>query len=445
MEGVQERRRIEPLARPLDATVRLPGSKSITNRALVCAALAHGRSTLRGALFSDDTEAMVECLRSLGFSITADAARAELVIVGAGGQVPASHAQIDVRLSGTTARFVTPLLALGHGTYVVEAQGRMRERPMDDLLRVLSELGAVVEHAEGRAVFPFTVHASGLRGGEVEVAGDASSQFLSGLLLSGPAMRDGLGVRVTTPLVSEPYVQLTLAVLRSFGAVAGDPEHLRYCVEPGSLAACDYAIEPDASAASYFFAAAALCGGRVRVEGLGADALQGDVRFVDVLERMGARVVREPHAIEVSGTGELVGIDVDMSDISDTAQTVAAIAPFARGRTRVTGIGFIRRKETDRIGAVVAELRRCGIEASEQPDGFTIEPGVPHAAAFSTYGDHRMAMAFSLIGLRVPGIEIRDPGCVAKTFPGFFDAIEGLGVGVGSRGHLPGAVTSSRC
>lgn len=259
-------------------------------------------------------------------------------------------------------------------------------------------------------------------GGVVRVTGNESSQFLSGLLLAGAAMPRGLRVELTTPLVSRPYVELTAAVMRAFGAdVDDDSLAVRFTGYTGR----QYDIEPDASAASYFFAAAAITGGRVTVEGLGT-SLQGDVRFADVLERMGARVEREPSSITVQGVEQLDGIEIDMADISDTAQTLAVVAAFARAPSRIKGIGFIRRKETDRIGNTVRELLRAGIRAEEEPDGLVVYPGTPLGARIETYDDHRMAMSMALLGLKVPGIEIADPDCVAKTFPGFWDALDSL-------------------
>jgi len=265
---------------------------------------------------------------------------------------------------------------------------------------------------------------------ELVVRGDASSQFLSGLLMVAPALPTGLRVRVGGRLVSRPYVDMTAAVMRAFGAAAttgtSDGERT-WVVAPGGYTAATYPVEPDASAASYFFAAAAICGGRVTVDGLGKDSLQGDLAFVDLLERMGCRVERGATATTVEGTGPLAGIDADLADLSDTAPTLAAVAVFARSPTRLRGIGFIRAKETDRVGNVVRELRRCGIEAEEEDDGLLVRPGTPHPARVETYRDHRMAMSFALLGLRSPGIEIADPGCVAKTFPGYWAALARLG------------------
>lgn len=421
-----DRRRIEPLTAPPDVTLTVPGSKSQTNRALVTAALADGDSQLAGVLISDDTLAMAGCLQTLGIEVGLDTEAASATVRGCSGEIPAGPATVDVRLSGTTARFVAPLLALGAGEYVMDGRPAFRARPMGPLLDSLRGLGVKVDELGQAGHLPARIHGRRLSGGEVRLAGDVSSQFLSGLLMAGPAMSDGLVIELTTPLVSEPYVELTLDTMRSFGARIDRPEPRRFAVEPTGYRATRLAIEPDASAASYFLAAAAITAGRVRVAGLTRAARQGDVRFAEVLERMGAEVTADDRGIEVRGTGKLSGIEVDLAEMSDVAQTLAAVAVFAEGPTRVTGIGFIRGKETDRIAAVVTELRRCGIEAHEHDDGFTVHPGTPGPAVIQTYDDHRMAMSFALLGLVVPGIDIADPGCVAKTFPSYFEVLEQL-------------------
>ncbi|MEY2452417.1 MAG: 3-phosphoshikimate 1-carboxyvinyltransferase [Acidimicrobiaceae bacterium] len=391
---------VEPLARPPDATVVVPGSKSVTNRALVCAARADGTSVLEGALWADDTEAMVDCIRALGIDIEVDGAR--ITVHGRGGVIPATEALLDVRLSGTTARFITPLAATGYGRFEIDAAPPMRRRPMRPTLDALRALGIRVEELGEPGCLPVVIETTGVGGGPVSVSGDVSSQFVSGLLLAG------FDVDVTTALVSQPYVDMTRAVMQAFST------------------ARTYAIEPDASAASYFFAAAVLGGGRVTVEGLGTSSLQGDLRVVDVFESMGAAVDREAGRTTVRGTGTIRGVDVDLRDLSDMVPTLAAVAVFADSPTTITGVGFIRKKESDRIGDLITELRRCGIEAVEHDDGLTITPGAVRPARIRTYDDHRMAMAFALIGLRVRGIEIEDPQCVAKTFPSYFDALDQL-------------------
>lgn len=426
---MSEPRVVQPLVAPPDRTVAIPGSKSFTNRALVTAALAAGRSVLDGVLFSDDTEAMFGCLASLGIAHAVDRATCRVTVDGVDGVVPATSAVLDARQSGTTSRFVIPMVALGSGSYRVDGHPQLRARPMADLADALAQLGVRCESDEpGR--LPLTVHAGVATPASgrsvVRIPGHVSSQFLSGVLLSAPYLPGGCRIELTSELVSKPYVEITLSVMRSFGVDVDNLAFDAFDVPAGRYRATEYLIEPDASAASYFLAAAAICGGRVRIEGLGHGAVQGDVAFADVLGRMGAEVERTDRWIEVRGTGVLRGIEVDMADISDTAQTLAAVAVFAEGPTRVTGIGFIRRKETDRVGAVVRELQRCGIDATEDDDGFTIRPGAPRPTVVNTYDDHRMAMSFALLGLRAPGIAIEDPDCVAKTFPDYFRVLDTL-------------------
>ena len=422
--------RVRPLEGPIDATVEVPGSKSITNRALVAAALASGRSVLSRALSADDTAAMAAALARLGIGVERDAASGDVVVDGGCERLRPGPVELDARLSGTTARFLLPVLALGRGRYRLDGLAALRARPMAPGLRALRDLGVEVVEEGEPGHLPVTVVGAELAGGTVRVPGAVSSQFVSGLLLAGPATRRGVRVELEQPVVSRPYLGLTLATMEAFGAeVDGDVER-GVDVAPGGYRARRHAIEPDASSASYFFAAAVVCGGRVRVPGLGRQSAQGDLAFVDVLEAMGADVRREDGFVEVRSGPSLSGVDVDMADLSDTAQTLAAVAVFASSPTRVRGIGFIRAKETDRIAAVVSELRRCGIRAEEHGDGFTVHPGLPRPAVIETYDDHRMAMSFTLLGLRAPGIEIADPGCVGKTFPGFFAAVEQLRVPV---------------
>jgi 3-phosphoshikimate 1-carboxyvinyltransferase len=447
-------RAIRPIDHPVDATIAVPGSKSLTNRALVCAALADGTSTVDGALVADDVEAMRDSLAALGAEIeVADAGR-RLRIAGTGGRLRAGPVALDMRLSGTTSRFLLPVVALGYGAYQVDGGAPLRRRPMGPVLDGVRALGATVEHHGRPGHLPVTVVApGGLAGGEVAVTGDTSSQFLSGLLLAAPCTRDGVRLTVTTPLVSRPFVDMTTAVMGDFGVEVQAGEIARRAepagaatpaagagtereggapgpvlvVPPGGYRAADHRVEPDASAASYALAAAAIVGGRVTVAGLGAGSRQGDARFCDLLAAMGATVERTATATTVIGTGRLRSPgEVDMADMPDLALTLAAVAVFADRPTRVTGVALIRHHEADRIAAVVTELRRAGIRAEETADGFVVHPGTPTAARIETYDDHRMAMSFALLGLRVPGIEIADPACVGKTFPGYWDALDQL-------------------
>lgn len=424
---------IVPFVGPINARVRPPGSKSFTNRALCVAALASGTSLLRGVLFSDDTEAMLGCLDSLGIVTVVDREACTVSVTGCGGVPNIDGVSLFVRQSGTTARFVVPLAALGHGTVIIDGHEQMRARPNGDLVDGLRQLGvnleSVSDQGEVSGGLPIRMHADGVAGGAVTVAGNVSSQYLSGLLLSAPCFTNGLDVTVIGDLVSQPYVDMTIDTMRAFGVKVTTYGYERFVVASSRYSACAYDIEPDASAASYFFGAAAICGGRVTVEGLGSAAVQGDIEFAAILGRMGATIEQTETETTVIVDQQLHGIDVDMADCSDTAQTLAAVAVYAKGPTSVRGIGFIRFKEIDRVSAVVTELQRCGVSAQHEPDGFTITPPVPFSLApcvIETSNDHRMAMSFSLLGLDAMGIAIADPGCVRKTFPNFFAVLESL-------------------
>lgn len=409
---------VRPLDAPPDVTVRVPGSKSLTNRALVAAALAEGTSEIVGALEADDTEAMEECLTRLGARFGRDGDR--LLVTGA-ARIADGPITLDARQSGTTARFVLPVLGLGAGTYVLDGSEQLRARPMGPVLDAVRALGAEVEGDR----LPVTVHASGLAGGRVAVSGELSSQFVSGLLLAAPSAATDLEVDVVGAPVSRPYLDLTVGTMRAFGATVEQEGHERFVVRANGYRPARYVVEPDASSASYFLAAAAITGGRVTVDGIGADSPQGDADFADVLSLMGAKVTRSSSSTTVVG-GALHGIDVDLGDLPDMAPTLAAVAVFADSPTRVRGVAIIRGHESDRIAGVVTELRRCGISSRETEDGFVIEPGAPQPATVDSYGDHRMAMSFALLGLRSPGIAVADPGCVGKTFPTFWSVLESL-------------------
>jgi 3-phosphoshikimate 1-carboxyvinyltransferase len=411
-----------PTAGALDATIRPPGSKSITNRALICAALADGKSVLSGVLDSEDTRVMIDALRALGVAVDGDAAAGILTVTGCGGQIPLSNANLYVANSGTTIRFLTAMLAACDGEYLLDGTPRMRERPIGDLAAALNQLGAEIK-THGGGCPPVLVVSSGLAGGAVTIRGDISSQYLSGLLMAAPYARSPVHVQIEGTLVSQPYVHMTLAVMRSFGVSVAAPSLDNISIPTGQYHGCDYAIEPDASAASYFWAAPAIAGGRVTVEGLSRSSLQGDVAFTEVLAKMGCRVDYSSDSITVHAAERLRGVDVDMNAISDTVQTLAAVALFADGPTTITGVAHNRHKETDRIADLATELRKVGATVDELPDGLKITPPVSlptGGVIFDTYNDHRMAMSLSLIGLRVPGVQVRDPGCTAKTYPNFF-------------------------
>jgi 3-phosphoshikimate 1-carboxyvinyltransferase len=411
---------------PLMGTIRPPGSKSITNRALICAALADGVSRLHGALDSEDTRVMIDSLQRLGLDVRANADRTELTVVGCGGRIPVGEAELFLANSGTSIRFLTGLATLGQGLYRLDGVERMRARPIQDLLDGLGQLGADVRSELDNGCPPVVVRACGLPGGSATIHGNVSSQFLSGLLMAASYAQRDVCLRVEGDLVSQPYVRMTLAVMNAFGVDVDGSRLDRFQIAAGQrYAGRDYAIEPDASAASYFWAAAAITGGRMTVAGLTRHALQGDVAFCDCLAEMGCQVDYGDDGITVTG-GNLHGITVNMNAISDTVLTLAAVALYADGPTTITGVAHIRHKETDRIGDLARELRQLGAHVDELPDGLRIEPAALRGADIETYNDHRMAMSLALVGLRTPGVVILNPRCTEKTYPHFFEDLRML-------------------
>lgn len=425
-----ERLTVQPLSFPIDATVSIPGSKSLTNRALILAVLAKGTSTLTGALSSEDTSVMIDSLRRLGFSIDVSNGGEAIRVEGGGGQIPADTAELFIGNSGTSVRFLTALVALGHGTYRLDGVPRMRERPQAALLDALADLRISARAEFGNGCPPIIVEAEGgLKGGTAHLDASASSQFLSALLMVAPYAQRELVLQIRGTL--RPfYVDITRRMMAQWGAEArtGNNREFRIAAGQQYKAQENYPIEPDASSASYFFAVAAITGGRITVQNLSSEALQGDVRFAtEVLAEMGCAVTSTTDSITVQGPplGELRGVNRDMSAISDTSLTLAAIAPFANSPTKVTNIAHSRLQECDRISAVCTELRRLGVTVEEYPDGFEIQPATTFQTptTIQTYNDHRVAMSFALVGLRVPGITIKNPACVAKTFPDYWQRL----------------------
>ena len=409
----------------LEGTVRVPGSKSLSNRALLLAALAPGTTRLHGLLESDDTIAMRSALTALGVDVRGDSATC--TIHGVGGTLRSSKPiTLDLGLAGTALRPLAAALAAGTGEFTLDGTARMRERPVNDLVDALRSLGAQIDYLHDDGYPPLRVSGRPLRGGEVKIRGDVSSQFLTALLMLGPLLPEPLTVQVVGDLVSKPYIDITAHLLRRFGASVdtGDYQSLR--VEPtGYQSPGDLDIEADASSATYFLAAGAVRGAGVTVERLGTDSVQGDIAFVDALEQMGAQVTRRGDSLSVAPGGKLRGIDADMNHIPDAAMTAAAIAVFADGPTHIRNIGNWRVKETDRLQAMANELRKVGAAVEEHTDSLRITPPARLTPArIRTYGDHRMAMCFALMSLGGIDIEIEDPGCVNKTFPTFFDVWE---------------------
>ncbi|GJQ51217.1 MAG: 3-phosphoshikimate 1-carboxyvinyltransferase [Anaerolineaceae bacterium] len=434
--------RITSISHPLNAAVRVPGSKSLTNRALLIAALASGKTKLTNALFSDDSKYFAQALQELGFDVQLDDTNSEMTVTGLGGRIPAARAELFIGNAGTAARFLSAFLTLGHGEYVLNGEPRMRERPIGDLVDALGQLGCDIQPLQkvesGQQVCPpVRISASGLKGGKTKIAGDISSQFLSALLMVAPYAQTPIEIELTTELNSKPYVDMTIAIMQDFGVEVQRDGYKAFTVPLTSYELQDtqhvirnsYLVESDASAASYFFAAPAICGGTVKVENISRNSVQGDIKFLDVLTQMGCTAEETDHCLLVTGHSELRGIDVDLRDLPDTAQTLAAIAPFASTPTRIRGIASARHKETDRVHATCAELARLGVQVDEHEDGMTIYPcETLQSATIQTYNDHRMAMAFSLIGLRFDGVTIQNPSCVSKTFPNYFEVLDALRV-----------------
>ena len=411
----------------VNGTIRPPGSKSITNRALACAAMADGTTSLHGILDSDDTRWMIEGLQQLGLDLRFNRANRMLHIAGTCGNLPSRQAELFAGNSGTTIRFLTALLATVDGQFRLDGVPRMRQRPIGDLIGALNQLGTNAWCTNGDDCPPVQIESTGLSGGSATVRGSISSQFLSALLMAAPYAQTPVEVRVEGELVSQPYVAMTLKVMEAFGVETLNHAMQRFEIQaPACYQAREYEIEPDATAASYFWAAAAITGGVVTVDGLSRDqSLQGDVQFCDCLEQMGCSVNASENQITVQG-GNLRGIDVDMNGISDTVQTLAVIALFADGPTSIKNIGHIRYKETDRIGNLAIELRKLGARVEEHEDGLCVIPSQLRPAEIQTYDDHRMAMSLALAGLRVPDVVVLNPACTAKTYPDYFQDLQSL-------------------
>ena len=416
---------ITPLKKPIDLVCHLPGSKSITNRALVIAALNSGekKSHLSGVLRSEDTEIMVDSLEKLGFILSVNWKDCTAIVSSskAPGIIPSSNANLFTGNSGTTMRFLTAMVGLGNGTYKLDGIKRMQERPINDLLKALNDLNINSSSENNNGCPPVIIKTSGWSGGIARINSEMSSQFISGILMAAPFAKGDTRIILEGKIVSQSYIGITLAMLNDWGintSKISDREYLIKGNQTGNR--FEYQIEPDASAASYFYAAAAITGGTVTTPGLGKTSLQGDLNFVHALELMGATVTQNNNSTTITGK-ELHGINIDMNDISDTVMTLGVVACFAKGSTKITNIGHIRHKETDRISALANELRKIGALVEEFPDSIIIHPAKLHGAEIETYNDHRIAMSFAIAGLKISGITICNPSCVAKTYPDFFD------------------------
>ncbi len=416
---------LHPASRPVEGVVRPPGSKSQTVRALLLAALAEGRSQIDRLLLADDTRLMVDALRGLGVLIALEESALRASVSGCGGRWPNDAAQLFCGNAGTVARFLTAACCLGTGEYVLDGSSRMRCRPMRPLVDALRDLGAQLSADADEDFLPLRVAARGLRGGRTALRGAESSQFLSALLMAAPRAAGDVFIEATGTLVSAPYVRMTLAMMEESGAAVLAEGLERFVVPaPQAYAPATIEIEPDATAASYFFAAAAVTGGRVTVPGLGCGSVQGDLAFLDVLRDMGCVVEQSPDATTVIGPrdGALRGVHADLQSMPDVAPTLAVLALFAAGPTRLRRVAHLRHKESDRLAALGTGLSRLGAEVEFHEDGLTIHPPpAPRPAEIETHDDHRMVMSFALATLRLDGIVLRDVECVAKSYPGFFD------------------------
>lgn len=428
---------IFPQIRPgSELTVAVPGSKSITNRALLLAALAEGRSVLSGALFSEDSRYFLSCIQEMGFEAQVDEAARRIAVTGRGGSVPKPEASIYVGSAGTAARFLTAYLGVVKGRYQLNASPQMQRRPMAPLLGCLRQLGCQVDCLQREGFFPFVLQGGGFGKREIAVDIESSSQFLSALLIASALSGQEISIR-TQGSHGMSYIHMTRRMMEQFGVCAQwERENGRFRIAGGQrYRAREYRIEPDVSAACYFYGMAALLGIAVTVEHVHFDSLQGDVEFLEILGRMGCMVTDTEGGIRVQGPegGKLLGVTADMSACSDQAITLAALAPFADGPTHITGIGHIRHQESDRVHGIATELSRMGVPCEEGADFLRIMPGRPRACLVRTYEDHRMAMGFALAGLRAEGIVIDDPLCCRKTFEGYFDVLGGC---VGRLRHM---------
>lgn len=422
--------RVRPLKRKGMFCVSVPGSKSMTNRALLLAALSNQTCTLEGVLFSEDSRVFLRCLESLGFRLQVDEDDKRVTICGTGGKIPNPQAEIYVGSAGTAARFLTVMLAFAGGDYKLCSSQQMAKRPMEPLLSVLEQGGAEVEYHGEKGHFPFSLHAHGVMLSEVTIDTSVSSQFASALLMAAELLPDGLTVRMTGNRTEGAYIRMTVAMMKQFG-LAVRQEGSRYRVEGGQHFGKEhYIVEPDVSGAAYFYSLAPLLGVDVLVRHVHVDSLQGDMRYIGLLGELGCILEDTPGGLVVRGTGmtHYPGIHVDMHDFSDQTMTLAALAVYADSVTEIVGVGHIRKQESDRMAAILCELSRMGIRCEELPEeeGIRIYPGEPEPAVIKTYDDHRMAMAFTLVGLRTEGIVIDNPGCCKKTFENYFDVLETL-------------------
>ncbi len=414
---------IVPLKKPVEATIRIPGSKSYTNRALVMAALTKGPVVLKNPLFSDDTEAMIECLRTLGLKIETETDR--IVVHDDVSCIKERSYRLFARDSGTTIRFILALLCVVPGVKKIEGSPRLNERPIRDLVDALEELGAAIEYVDEEGKLPVIVTTSTLSRKSVHLKGDMSSQFCSALLLISPYLSQGLTIHIMGPLISKPYVDMTLSSMHEWGVNVIEKEGNYIVIAHQSYRKKEYVIEGDYSSAAYFFAVAALTKSTITLENLNPKSAQADRKFLEILTKMGNRVTYGENQVSIQGKN-VTAMDLDMEDCPDQVMTMAVLAAFAKGTTCISGVRSLRLKETERVLALKNELGKMGIKTEDTHDTLTIYGGSPHAAEIDTYNDHRMAMAFAVAGMYLGGMVIRRPEVVNKTFPTFWNVLESL-------------------
>jgi len=412
-----------PVLNGVNCAVSVPGSKSITGRALVLASMARGRSVLKNVSDCDDSRALIDCLTKLGYDITEDSAGGTVKLTGG---KPAPNAAVNVQSAGTAARFLTALLAANAGEYIIDASSQMKRRPIAPLCDALANLGARFEYLEKEDYLPFKLAGGALAGGEVMLDAGSSSQFISALLMTAILYKNGLTIIPRGKEISKTYIDITLKMMEHFG-VAATRARGCYIIRPGQCyTAQNYEIEPDISSACYFYAAACLTGGAALVKGAFYSSIQGDIKFLDILKAMGCSHYETPDGVMLTGpkNGAFKGIDIDLNDCSDQTMTLSALAPFASSPVTIRNIEHIKHQESDRISAILTELKKMDVRCERHENGFTIYPGTPKPTVVETYNDHRMAMAFALTGLRAPGIKIDNPSCVSKTFKNYFAVLD---------------------
>ncbi len=421
---------VRPLKNEERISVSVPGSKSVTNRALLLAAMRRGDTKIEGILLSDDSRALIDCLLKLGYPLKLDEKEKTVIISGNGPEVPNRKASVNVRSAGTAARFLTVFLAFAGGDYELNASDQMCRRPMEPLINALRSAGVTITCHKEEGHFPFSLSSKGIEAGELSVDTDVSSQFASAMLMAAPILENGLNIHLEGSRTRGSYIGITLNMMKSFGLEytrTGDSIYVNHSAIPGDF---DYRVEPDVSAACYFYAMAPICNKTVQVKNVHLNSMQGDIRFIDVLKKLGCSVSDDPEGLTVYPPKEsrYPGIDVDMKDFSDQTMTMAVVAAFADSATKIRNVGHIRFQESDRLNAIITELNRlgCSCRATDEGTGILIEPSPMNGASIETYEDHRIAMAFSLIGLRVPDVIILDPMCCRKTFEDYFKVLDHL-------------------